>query len=52
MICDKRMNRFARSSLRNARESIAHNPEISEEVRREVLRDLDEEIARIEREDG
>ena len=52
VICDEVMNRFARSSLRNARESIARNPEISEEVRREVLEDLDQEIARIERDEG
>lgn len=52
VICDKRINRFARSSLRNARNSIANNPEIDAEVRNEILRDLDEEIARIEREEG
>ncbi|HYD25636.1 MAG TPA: hypothetical protein VEB68_12655, partial [Croceibacterium sp.] len=41
----------ARSGLRIARETIARNREISDEVRREVLQDLDREIERIERED-
>lgn len=52
VICNKLMNRFASSSLRNARNSIANNPEIDAEVRNEILRDLDEEITRIEREEG
>ena len=51
VICNAQMNRFARSSLRNARNSIASNREISAEVRNEILEDLDEEIQRIERED-
>lgn len=51
VICERRVNRMARSSLRNARESIARNPEISDEVRREILEDLDVEIERIERDD-
>ena len=50
VICDKVVNQFARASLRNARASIANNPEISTEVRTEILRDLDREIERIERE--
>jgi len=50
VICERVANRFARNGLRNAREAIARNPEIDAEVRNEVLRDLDEEIARIERE--
>lgn len=49
-ICERDMHRLAHSSLRNARNSIAGNREMSEEVRREVLRDLDEEIANLERE--
>ncbi len=50
VICQRDIERIARSSLRFARNSIAGNPEISDEVRREVLADLDEEIERIERE--
>lgn len=50
VICTRDFERLARSSLRQARNSIAMNREISEEIRREVLEDLDEEIARIERE--
>jgi beta-lactamase regulating signal transducer with metallopeptidase domain len=40
----------ARSGLRSARNAIARNREISDEVRRDILEDLDEEIERIERE--
>ena len=50
VICQKRINAGARSGLRQAREAIARNREMSDEVRREVLRDLDQEIERIERE--
>ena len=50
VICQRDIQRATRSSLRGARAAIANNPEISEEVRNEVLRDLDQEIARIERE--
>lgn len=50
IICNVQINRMARSSLRNARNAIAQNREISAEVRNEILEDLDEEIERIERE--
>jgi hypothetical protein len=50
VICQKRINAGARSGLRQAREAIARNREMSDEVRSEVLRDLDKEIERIERE--
>ena len=50
VICPRDMKQIARSSLRFARNSIAHNPEISDDVRTEVLQDLDEELERIERE--
>lgn len=53
VICERDIRAQARagamSGLRSARESIAHNREISAEVRAEVLNDLDEEIERIER---
>jgi len=55
VICNVQINRMAntmaRSSLRSARNAIAQNREMSDEVRREVLEDLDEEIERIERKD-
>jgi hypothetical protein len=50
VICQREITEMVRSSLRTARESIAHTRAISEEVRREVLRDLDEEIAQLDRE--
>jgi hypothetical protein len=37
------------ASLRQARTAIATNRAIDDEVRREILEDLDEEIERIER---
>ena len=52
VICQRDYTQAARSSLRVARESIAHNRSMSEEVRREVLQELDAEIERLEREDG
>lgn len=52
VICPTDMRQIASSSLRYARESIAHNNEMSAEVRAEVLRDLDAEIERIEREEN
>jgi bla regulator protein blaR1 len=51
VICPTDMRQIASSNLRFARESIAHNQQMSEEVRAEVLRDLDAEIERIERGD-
>jgi beta-lactamase regulating signal transducer with metallopeptidase domain len=39
---------MARSSLRDARNAIANNQDISDSVRRDVLDDLDEEIERLE----
>jgi beta-lactamase regulating signal transducer with metallopeptidase domain len=48
VICHQNVVRMARSSLRGAREAIARNREISEETRSEVLRELDQEIERIE----
>ena len=45
-----RQRTAARSSLRQARDSIARNRVISEDVRTEILEDLDREIERIERE--
>jgi beta-lactamase regulating signal transducer with metallopeptidase domain len=50
VICQHEMTQMARSSLRIARDSIARNPDMSEEVRSEVLRELDQEINRLERE--
>ena len=56
MICERQIQRLANRSaamgLRQARESIAHNPDISVDVRNEVLQELDAEISRIEREDS
>ena len=49
VICNSQMRRFVFSDLRNARNSIANNRQISEEVRNEILSDLDAEIERIER---
>ncbi|KRA83172.1 M56 family metallopeptidase [Altererythrobacter sp. Root672] len=48
VICERDYQVAAASGLRQARASIARNPQISEEVRREVLEDLDDEIRRIE----
>ncbi len=52
VICPREAEQIARSSLRFARNSIASNQELSDEIRREVLRDLDEEIERLGREDN
>lgn len=51
VICQQAIQRTASRGVRRARESIANNPEIREEVRREVLEELDSEIERIEREE-
>jgi hypothetical protein len=40
----------ARMGLRQARETIAANAEMSDSVKREVLADLDREIARLDAE--
>ena len=50
VICQREIDEMVRSSLRTARDSIAQTAVISEEVRREVLRDLDEEMAQLDRE--
>lgn len=54
VICQRDVERralaSARAGLRGARAAIAANRALDEEVRREILRDLDEEIERIERE--
>lgn len=50
VICQRDYQMAATNGLRQARASIARNPQISEEVRREVLQDLDDEIRRIENE--
>lgn len=54
VICQRDIEAQARMGammgLRGARGAIAGNPSIDEEVRREILRDLDGEIARLERE--
>jgi hypothetical protein len=52
VICARDFQQMASNNLRFARESIAHNDEISTEVRDKVLHDLDEEIVRIEREEA
>ena len=44
------MDRIVRSSLRSARAAIARNSELSEEDRAEALRELDQEIERLDRE--
>jgi len=51
VICQRQMQLAARSSLRGARNAIAHNREISEDARAQILRDLDQEIERIENQD-
>ncbi len=51
VICQPQVSVQLRSSLRQARDSIAGNPDLSPEIRDEILADLDEEIQRIERED-
>jgi bla regulator protein blaR1 len=48
VICNRQFARYASLPLRSARESIANNREIDAEVRNDILRDLDEEIVRIE----
>jgi hypothetical protein len=50
VICQRNIEFAARKGLRSARNSIARNSDISPEIRNEILQDLDEEIARIERE--
>lgn len=50
VICQRNITRMAGNSIRAARDSIAHNREISEAVRADVLQELDEEIERIEHE--
>ncbi|MBO9519000.1 MAG: antirepressor regulating drug resistance protein [Porphyrobacter sp.] len=50
VICERDYQMAAATGLRQARASIARNSQISEEVRREVLDDLDDEIRRIESE--
>lgn len=50
VLCERDIELAARSSLSLARNAIAHNRDISQNVRREVLRDLDEEIERLESE--
>jgi len=56
VICERRIERNARlgalGGLRGARAMIAGNRELSAAVRDEILRDLDSEIARIERENA
>lgn len=53
VICQREIERRAyagaQAGLRGARAAIAANRAIDEEVRREILRDLDEEIERIQR---
>jgi hypothetical protein len=49
VICQRQVELAARTGLRSARDTIAHNRAISDSVRAEILRDLDREIARIER---
>jgi hypothetical protein len=53
VICQREIERQAyagaHAGLRQARTAIATNQAIDEEVRREILQDLDEEIERIER---
>jgi beta-lactamase regulating signal transducer with metallopeptidase domain len=49
VICQRKVELAARTGLRSARDAIARNRAISDEVRAEILRDLDGEIARIER---
>jgi beta-lactamase regulating signal transducer with metallopeptidase domain len=58
-ICESRIradavahaNAGAVAGLKRARDQIARNTEMSEKVRREVVRELDREISRIEKED-
>lgn len=53
VICEREIeamaNAGALAGLRGARASIAHNSQIGEDVQREILEDLDDEIERIER---
>jgi hypothetical protein len=44
------VHRIVRSSLRSARVAIARDPDLSQEERAEALRELDEEIERLDRE--
>lgn len=54
VICEReieaRANAGAIAGLRGARATIAHNRQIGEDVQREILADLDDEIERLERE--
>lgn len=50
VLCEREIELAARSSLRQARNAIARNRDMSENIRRDVLRNLDEEIARLEAE--
>ncbi|OYX08777.1 MAG: hypothetical protein B7Z08_08100 [Sphingomonadales bacterium 32-68-7] len=56
VICQRDIERFSRAGasagLRGARSAIAANRAISDEVRREILDDLDREIERLERGEG
>jgi beta-lactamase regulating signal transducer with metallopeptidase domain len=51
VICQPQVSVQLRSSLRQARDSIASNPQLSPDIRDEILADLDDEIERIERQD-
>jgi hypothetical protein len=48
VLCQRKVELAARTGLRSARDTIAHNRSISDEARAEILRDLDREIERIE----
>jgi hypothetical protein len=50
VICERQIQLAAQTGLRGARNAIARNRAISDEVRTEILSDLDKEIERIERE--
>jgi beta-lactamase regulating signal transducer with metallopeptidase domain len=50
-ICRKRINASASAGLRSARARIAQDPGMPEEARQEVLRSLDREIERMEKDD-
>ena len=48
-ICDTAGDRLALKALRQARQGIATNSRLSDEMRQEILRDLDEEIRELKR---
>ena len=48
-VCESAGDRMALKALRSTRASIAANASMSDEIRREVLRDIDEEIADLSR---